>query len=85
MFQEFVDYVISMVENGLKINRYWLFIYLLCRFCDVRYDVVVKIEFFIKDMKYILNYFDVFDYVKDVLLDILQDKINIDGLLDMYM
>lgn len=85
MFQEFVDYVISRVENGLKINRYWLFIYLLCRLCDVRYDVVVKIEFFIKDMKYILNYFDVFDYVKDVLLDILQDKINIDGLLDMYM
>lgn len=84
-FQEFVDYVISRAENGSKINRHWSPIYLLCRPCDVRYDVVAKIESFTKDMKYILNHSDVSDYVKDVLLDILQDKTNIDGLLDTYM
>lgn len=80
-----MDYVISSAENGSKINRHWSPIYLLCRPCNVRYDVVAKIESFAKDMKYILNHSEVSDSVKDVLLDILQDKANIDGLLDTYM
>lgn len=80
-----MNYVISEAENGSEINRHWAPVYLLCRPCDVRYDVVAKIESLTKDMKYILNNSRVPDSAKNALLGILQGKTNLDGVLDTYI
>ena len=84
-FQEFLDYVYSRAANGSKINRHWSPIYLLCRPCDVTYDVVSKIETLSNDMNYILNLSRVSNAAKEILQATLRSHTNSYGILNAYI
>lgn len=84
-FQEFLDYVVSRAADGKEINRHWAPVYLLCHPCDVRYDVIGKVETLTEDIKYTLNQARVSKTARNKLLTILQNKTSTFGVLSTYM
>ncbi|XP_061173411.1 carbohydrate sulfotransferase 9-like [Saccostrea echinata] len=84
-FQEFLDYVVSQASNGYNINRHWAPVYLLCRPCDVRYDVISKIETLTEDLHFIFNHSQVSRSTKDIILNVTKYKADLFGVLNTYL
>lgn len=74
IFLEFLDYVIIIVYGGYVINRYWVLVYLLCYVCDVKYDVVSKMDILFNDMESILDYINVLYFIRSSLINIIYRK-----------
>lgn len=74
IFLEFLDYVIIIVYGGYLINRYWVLVYLLCYVCDVKYDVVSKMDILFNDMESILDYINVLYFIRSSLINIIYRK-----------
>lgn len=74
IFLEFLDYVIIIVYGGYVINRYWVLVYLLCYVCDVKYDVVSKMDILFNDMESILDYINVLYFIRNSLINIIYRK-----------
>lgn len=74
IFLEFLDYVIIIVYGGYLINRYWVLVYLLCYVCDVKYDVVSKMDILFNDMESILDYINVLFFIRSSLINIIYRK-----------
>lgn len=74
IFLEFLDYVIIIVYGGYVINRYWVLVYLLCCVCDVKYDVVSKMDILFNDMESILDYINVLYFIRSSLINIIYRK-----------
>ncbi|XP_062577778.1 carbohydrate sulfotransferase 9-like [Saccostrea cucullata] len=84
-FQEFLDFVVSQASKGCKINRHWAPIYLLCRPCDVRYDIITKIETLTEDLNFIFNHSKVSRSKKDIILNVTKYKSDLFGVLNTYL
>ena len=54
-FEQFVRWVINKAKSGETLNRHWAPIYSLCRPCDVKSWMLVKLETFSKDVEYALR------------------------------
>lgn len=74
IFLEFLNYVIIIVYGGYLINRYWVLVYLLCYVCDVKYDVVSKMDILFNDMESILDYINVLYFIRSSLINIIYRK-----------
>lgn len=73
-FQEFLDYVMKNAYGGYPINRHWAPVYLLCHACDVRYDVVSKMDTLSSDMENILDNINVSYSMRQSLINVIQSK-----------
>ena len=71
-FQELIKYVTFKLSKGKNVNDHFNPIYRQCSPCDMRFDVLGKMETFEKDSEYIFDHFDLknvsnsVSYVKDV-------------------
>lgn len=73
-FPEFLDHVITTAYGGYPINRHWAPVYLLCHACDVKYDVVSKMDTLSNDMESILDYTNVSYSTRSSLINIIHRK-----------
>ncbi|KAL5020412.1 hypothetical protein ScPMuIL_003304 [Solemya velum] len=55
-FDEFINDLVSRARSNKTIDVHFNMMYLQCQPCDVKYDIIGKVETFNEDFKHVLNY-----------------------------